>query len=84
MTEWDIVTVLAAVVGLFAAVGAPVIRLNATMTRLSALVEQLEKKVEKQGTESKESHRRLWAHNDEQDEKLNDHEKRITILERKD
>lgn len=84
MTQWDIVTVLAAVVGLFAAVGAPVIKLNATMTRLSTLVENLEKKVEKQAAESKESHRRLWAYNDSQDEKLNDHEKRITILERKD
>lgn len=84
MTQWDVVTVLAAVVGLFATVGAPVIRLNATMTRLSALVEQLEKKVDSQAASSKESHRRLWEHNDEQDEQLNDHEKRITILERKD
>lgn len=84
MTQWDIVTVLAAVVGLFAAVGAPVIRLNATMTRLSTLVETLEEKVDSQAASSKESHRRLWAHNDEQDGKLNDHEKRITILERKD
>lgn len=84
MTEWDIVTVLAAVVGLFAAVGAPVIRLNATMTRLSTLVEALEKKVDNQAASSKESHRRLWEHNDEQDGKIADHEKRITILERKD
>lgn len=84
MTEWDIVTVLAAVVGLFAAVGAPVIRLNATMTRLSTLVEALEKKVDNQVASSKESHRRLWEHNDEQDGKIADHEKRITILERKD
>lgn len=31
-----------------------------------------------------EGHRRLWKHNDEQDATLNDHETRITILERKD
>lgn len=84
MTQWDVVTVLVAVVGLFATVGAPVIKLNATMTRLSTLVEALEKKVDNQAASSKESHRRLWEHNDEQDGKIADHEKRITILERKD
>ena len=30
-----------------------------------------------------ESHRRIWAHNDEQDEKLENHEKRITKIETK-
>lgn len=34
-----------------------------------------------QQADSRESHRRLWAHNEEQDETLSDHETRIRVLE---
>lgn len=29
-----------------------------------------------------ESHRRIWEHNEEQDEKLNNHETRLQVLEK--
>lgn len=32
----------------------------------------------------REAHRRLWDHNDEQDEKISDHDRRIIILEQKE
>ena len=34
-------------------------------------------------SDNHDSHRRLWDKNDEQDKALNDHETRITTLERK-
>ena len=39
--------------------------------------------MEDQRERSHEAHKRLWDKNDEQDKTLNDHETRITTLERK-
>ena len=84
MDEWGVVGVLVVVAGLFLSVGAPVIRLNSTLTKLSTLVEAVQSRQDRQERDNTDSHRRLWKHNDEQDATLNDHETRITILERKD
>ncbi len=81
MTEWGVVTVLVTVVGLFAAVGAPVLKLNSTITRLQTVLDDLRSDFEDQKAHNSESHKRLWEHNDKQDEQLDDHEKRITRLE---
>ncbi|OUN81937.1 hypothetical protein [Gemmiger sp. An50] len=83
MNEWSVVGVLVVVVGLFLSVGAPVIRLNSTITKLSTLVEGLRDRQVQQEQNNSDSHRRIWKHNEEQDAVLNDHETRITILERK-
>ena len=84
MNEWGVVGVLVVVVGLFLSVGAPVIRLNSTLTKLSTLVEGLRDRQAQQEQNNTDSHRRLWKHNDVQDAALHDHETRITILERKE
>ena len=84
MNEWNVVGVLVVVAGLFLSVGAPVIRLNSTLTKLSTLVEAVQSRQDRQERDNTNSHRRLWKHNDEQDATLTDHETRITILERKD
>ncbi len=84
MNEWNVVGVLVVVAGLFLSVGAPVIRLNSTLTKLSTLVEAVQSRQDRQDPDNTDSHRRLWKHNDEQDAALNDHETRITILERKE
>ena len=84
MNEWNVVGVLVVVDGLFLSVGAPVIRLNSTLTKLSTLVEGLQDRQARQERDNTDSHRRLWKHNDGQDAALNDHETRITILERKE
>ena len=84
MNEWNVVGVLVVVARLFLSVGAPVIRLNNTLTKLSTLVEAVQSRQDRQERDNTDSHRRLWKHNDEQDAALNDHETRITILERKE
>lgn len=82
------VGVLIALAGLFATVGAPVMKLNKTITTLNITLANLEKRVdrhdtalEKQQAKAKESHEKLWQHNAEQDEKLVEHEMRIRKLE---
>lgn len=86
--EWTVFTALAAIIGLGVTVGAPIIKLNSNITRLTVVLDTIKTELEEQKkalsaqqADSRESHRRLWAHNDEQDNTLNDHETRIRVLE---
>lgn len=90
MNEWGVVTVLTALVGLFFTVGKPIINLNKTMTTLNINVEhnsqevkELKDDLKSQRESAHESHEKLWMHNNKQDEKLQDHETRLGILEHK-
>ena len=87
--EWNVVGVLVTLAGLAAAVGGPVLKLNGSITRLTTLLQAIEQRLDTlereardQRAHASESHRRIWAHSDGQDERLEDHEKRITLLER--
>lgn len=86
--EWTTVTVIIALVGLIVTVTTPLIKLNNNITRLTVILDGIKAELEEQKkalsaqkAESRESHRRLWAHNDEQDNTLSDHETRIRVLE---
>lgn len=90
MNEWTVVTVLIALIGLFFTVGKPIISLNKNITTLNLSVERNNERLDKQETaianqkkSAHESHQKLWDHNDKQDEQLNDHETRISVLEQK-
>ena len=79
--EWTVVTVIIALVGLFAAVAGPMIKLNSTIvkliTRMDAFQEGLEgfkKRYTEQLAEFRETHDDLY-------DRVDDHEHRITILE---
>ncbi|WP_373118022.1 hypothetical protein [Holdemania massiliensis] len=85
MTEWGVVGVLIAVVGLFFTVGKPVINLNTSITKLTVTVDRLQKdyddlkkqahsEVNDLAVKNSDSHRRIH-------DKLDDHEQRITDLE---
>ena len=90
--EWEIIIAcLAAIVGLFMTVGKPIIVLNQTITKLNVTLQGIErrvddhdKKLEKQAAHARESHQRIWDHNREQDDKIQDHETRIYHLEHKE
>ena len=84
MTEWAVVGVITALVGLFVTVGKPIIDLNRTLTRLETKMGELEVKLDNLESHSSEARRRLWAKNEEQDRKLCDHESRICALEQKE
>lgn len=85
MSEWGVVGVLIAVVGLFFTVGKPVITLNTSITKLTVTVDRLQKdyddlkkqahsEVNDLAVKNSDSHRRIH-------DKLDDHEQRITDLE---
>lgn len=70
--EWTVVTVIIALVGLFMTVGKPIITLNSSITRLQDAIVEL-----------REDIKVLTSRTDSQEEKLQDHETRISILEEK-
>lgn len=79
--EWTVVTVIIALVGLFAAVAGPMLKLNSTIvkliTRMDAFQDGLEGfkgRYTNQIQECKRTHDDLYN-------KVDDHEHRITILE---
>ena len=81
--EWQVVGVIVVLVGLAGSIIGPVIKLNSSITRLTVTMERLVKDVDVIKENSHDAHQRLWEKNDEQDKALNDHETRITTLERK-
>ena len=83
MTEWGVFGVVIALVGFAATFLAPALKLNSSITKLTVMVERLVKDMNDQRESNSKAHERLWDKNDEQDKALNDHETRITTLERK-
>ena len=81
--EWQVVGVIVVLVGLAGSIIGPVIKLNSSITRLTVTRERLVKDVDVIKENSHDAHQRLWEKNDEQDKIINDHETRITSLERK-
>ena len=72
MQEWDVVGVIAALVALFVAVIAPIIRLNTSITKLNTTMEIFAKKFDK-------TDETLCKHGDQ----LANHETRIMVIESK-
>lgn len=70
--EWTVVTVIIALVGLFMAVGKPIITLNSSITHLQDAIDEL-----------REDIKVLTGRTDSQEEKLQDYGTRISILEEK-
>jgi hypothetical protein len=82
MTEWNIVLVLAELIGFFVLVGKPILTLNKTIAEFNAELKTLKERQNKAESSGHEENEKLWQHNDAQDEKIADHETRIRVLER--
>lgn len=82
--EWQVFLTITSLLAFVSAVTVPLLKLNKTMTRLDINVENLNSIVEKNEKKSKENHTRLWEHNELQDKRLDDHEKRLHDLDKKD
>ena len=80
MTEWGVVTVIVALVGLIATVAAPIIKLTGTINTLSGKVELLLANLDDFKARYKETLEELKETDQKQYDKLNAHEHRITQL----
>ena len=82
MTEWQVVGVIVVIVGLIITIIGPIIKLNTSITMLTVTLKSMSGDIEELTVKNSKSHERLWVHNEEQDKMLNDHEKRLTIVEK--
>ena len=83
MNEWGVVLALSVLVGLFVAVGKPIVSLIGTLTRLNSSVDSLNVNLENLGRENDKEHQKLWSKNTEQDDILKEHGKRLHDLDGK-
>lgn len=83
MTDWDIVKDIVVLAGLIMTVTTPLLRLNTSITQLKALLDSVAKQVQENDKSNSASHKRLWEHNEEQDETLQRHEQRLHDLDGK-
>jgi len=83
MSEWTVVTVIATLVGLCMSVVRPLMSLNGTITRLTAVVNVLEKNISGLSAKNSEAHGKLWEKMEEHEDVLNRHETRLVIIENK-
>ena len=82
MTIEDLVTLLGIVLAVFSVV-TPIIKLTKTMAELTIGVQALKDSLNNIITKNHDAHSRMWEHNKRQDEVINDHDKRIVIVETK-
>nr|DAO25844.1 MAG TPA: hypothetical protein [Caudoviricetes sp.] len=83
MTDWDIVKDTVVLVGLIITVTTPLLKLNTSITQLKSLLDSVVKQVQDNDRSNSNSHKRLWEHNEEQDEILHNHEMRLHDLDGK-
>ena len=76
MTEWGVVGVLIALAGFLSLIIKPVISLTKSITELNGNVKLFQNMFSK----NDEEHDRLWKHNDVQDVKIEDHERKLASL----
>lgn len=59
----------------------PILQVVKSITELNDSIKALAEKFDKFEVNNHDDHKRIWNHNEEQDEKLQDHEKRIWLIE---
>ena len=83
MSEWTVVTVIVALVGLFFTIGKPIINLNTNITILNEGIKNLNKRQDRFEQDSCKEHEELWEHEGEQDKLLAEHTLRLHDLDGK-
>lgn len=84
MTEWEVFGVIVALVAFAISIGTPIVKLNTSITRLIDRLNSLDGDMEELTVKNSKSHERLWKHNEKQDKRIEEHEVRISVLERKE
>lgn len=75
------IVALGTILGVGVTVVKPILEVVKTMTELNESIKNLADKFNMFDVANTEAHKRLWRHNEEQDEKIQDHETRIILME---
>lgn len=81
MTEWGVVGVITAMLGIALAVGAPVLKLNKSINVLTVTVQHLKELLDEMKHENAKAHDDFQGQLDEHEERLSNHSKQIAVLE---
>lgn len=81
MTEWNVVLVVIALVGLISTVVPPILRLNSNIVKLTSCFDSLTKELSEYKGKNDRSHDKIWSALGAHTEKLDDHETRLAIIE---
>lgn len=81
MTEWGVVGVIIALVGLGATILKPMLTLNSSIVRLTERMEHVSSELNELNEKNNQNHKRIWDRIDEHGDSLKDHERRIDHLE---
>ena len=81
MTEWTVVVALGVLCSLGAAIIRPIVSLTRAITQLTVTVDELQKDLSDFASKNHDSHARLWQHNEKQDARLDEHERRLNTVE---
>ena len=88
LTEWSVVTVMIALIGLFSTVYGPLSKNTKentkAMTELSINIRNLTEQVKAQEEDNEKAIKRLWSHNDEQDARILNVEQKLMLMCAKD
>lgn len=77
-----VVVALGTIAGTGAAIAAPLIKNVKAMTELNISIKNLTEKFNKFEVNNHDDHKRIWTHNDKQDVAIQEHETRISVLEK--
>ena len=85
LSEWGVVTVIIALVGLFSTVYGPMSKNTKentkAMTELAVNIRNLTDQVRAQEVSYEKTIKRIWSHNDEQDARLLELEQKLMLFE---
>ena len=72
---------LGTIIGTGITIATPLIKNVKIMTELNISIKNLTEKFDKFEVNNHDDHKRIWTHNDKQDEAIQEHETRIRLLE---
>lgn len=81
MTEWGVVGVLVVLVGLGTAIITPVVKLNGNIVRNNTLLSLMQTRYDSAIADNAADHRRMHETDERLSDKVEDHEKRLTVIE---
>lgn len=81
MTEWEVVGVIIALVGLVGVFVKATMSYSANIAKLTITLNNLQECIKELEQSKKETHKRIFGTLEKHDEKLNNHENRIQRLE---
>lgn len=80
--EWTVVTVIVALAGLIISVATPLVKNTKAMTELTVGIKVLNEQIKHLEEYNMDEHKDLQDQLDKHDEKITDHETRLTVIEK--